>query len=299
MGPNSDKDLFNVGQHVVPELVLDDHDLQTPSCWAPDRMPHTAAQQQTGQPLDFDILQDTLSWLEEPQGTDDPDPFNVNTLPLTHLDQQLFTSSTKEPHQDHNQHPQQQSGPPLSASPHDASRVLSRISTDLSPGSVSTTELSDEYHSLIQDRIAETSTFILPPRHALSGYISRYFTNFNRHQPLIHEPTWSPNEAPVPLVLAVCANGSVYSLEHAEAVELYRHALSMLLPTDSGVWVLQTMMLLTAFAAWSGDPEDLRSAIQLHGRLTLELRKEWMVPSIDPTNCSTWSHWIAEESRRR
>lgn len=284
----------------MPELALDDHDLQTPSGWAPDEMPHTGHLQQPKQPLPFDILPDTLNWLEEPRDSNDSDPLSLSTITLPQLDQQVFVPG-EHSHQAPGQiaHQDQPCVLPRSTSPHETSRELSRISSDLSPGSATTLELSDEYHSLMQDRIAKTSEYMLPSRYALSGYISRYFSNFNRHQPLIHEPTWSPNEAPVPLVLAVCANGSVYSLEHAEAVELYRHALRMLLPTDTGVWVLQTLMLLTAFAAWSGDPDDLRSAMELHGRLTLELRKEWMVRSADPADCSTWSGWLAEETRRR
>lgn len=229
------------------------------------------------------------------------EPLDFSAAGVAHLTPGLLDAFANDPFEPAQHHQGRPSIPsrPTSPSPRRAIDNVGIVDAPLSHRSPDTLEISDEYRNIMQSHISKTSQFALPSRHELSGYISRYFSNFNRHQPLIHEATWSPNEAPVPLVLAVCANGSVYSLEHSDAVELYRGSLSLLATTDSGIWALQTLMLLTAFASWSGNEEDLHTAIRLHGRMTLALRKEWISQVDDPTAQSDWRAWLEAETCRR
>lgn len=73
----------------------------------------------------------------------------------------------------------------------------------------------------------------------------------------------------------------------------------MLKREDHGIWVLQTLMPLTAFAAWSGKPEDLFQAVELQGRLILNLRYEWARVSESDDQVETWEKWLERESLKR
>lgn len=239
------------------------------------------------------------NWLHGCLGANPEDNVDFSAVGVTQLTPgrlEAFANNYFQSPERHSERPSILSRP---ASPDQVINDVEIVDADPLLRSSTVSEISDEYVNVMQNRISETSQFILPSRHELSGYISRYFGNFNRHQPLIHDATWLPNQAPVPLVLAVCANGSVYSLEHSDAVELYRLSLSLLRPTDSGIWVLQTLMLLTAFASWSGNQEDLQTAIQLHGRMTFALRQEWILQVHDPMAQSSWDTWLAEETLKR
>ncbi|KAH9232869.1 hypothetical protein K456DRAFT_336704 [Colletotrichum gloeosporioides 23] len=144
------------------------------------------------------------------------------------------------------------------------------------------------------------SQYVLPSKDELSRFIARYFGSFHRHQPFLHEPTWSASRSPVMLVLAVCANGALYSLERPTAFGLYKMAVQMTSLTDEGIHALQTMMLLTAFAAWSGTKEDLRTALQFHGRLAFAIRQEWALSEYgEGAETTTWEAWLARESLKR
>ncbi|KAH9222900.1 fungal-specific transcription factor domain-containing protein [Leptodontidium sp. 2 PMI_412] len=140
---------------------------------------------------------------------------------------------------------------------------------------------------------------VLPSAATLSSFIRRYFKSFHQHQPFLHEPTWSPDKAPTPLILAICANGALYSLERAVAVDLHRIAVTMIDKEDADIWVLQSLMLLMAFSAWGGSPTDLRTALHLHGRATLALRKSWSNKVKEDMSTTGWEIWREEESRKR
>ncbi|CAI0651435.1 unnamed protein product [Colletotrichum noveboracense] len=77
-------------------------------------------------------------------------------------------------------------------------------------------------------------------------------------------------------------------------------AVQMTSLTDEGIHALQTMMLLTAFAAWSGTKEDLRTALQFHGRLAFAIRQEWALSEYgEGAETTTWEAWLARESLKR
>ncbi|CAI4215832.1 unnamed protein product [Parascedosporium putredinis] len=224
------------GEQLLPQLSPASPNLRTPTAWASDIVPDIQRAQEPSHFLTSHLLPDIIT----------PDA--------------ILEACTNP---DYELHAPRLEARSILSRPTSPSRDAHSINSGFSPQSASALEITDEHHKYMQARISEVSDFVLPSRHAMAGYVNRYFNNFNKHQPLLHGHTWSPSEAPVPLVLAVCANGSAYSLEHAEAVEFYRHAVKLLAPADSGLWVLQTMMLVAAFAAWSGNLEDLQTALQL------------------------------------
>ncbi|KAH8692214.1 hypothetical protein BGW36DRAFT_464752 [Talaromyces proteolyticus] len=179
------------------------------------------------------------------------------------------------------------------------SLLQSPTTSGLPPGLLrgSALQFSGNRWDFIQQQARKYGTCNLPDPAVLCRFIHRYFKTFHQHQPFIHEPSWSPDTAEVSLVLAVCANGAVYSLEWDTASELHRLAVAMLDPEDHSLSALQTMMLLTAFSAWSADCSNIRTALQIHGRLALALRHEWARAGL--TVDGTWASWLQNESLRR
>lgn len=166
-------------------------------------------------------------------------------------------------------------------------------------------DMSEVYWDVMQPAVANWSPFFaLPKRTSLSRFIRRYFGSFHRHQPLLHEPTWSPNNSSLPLVLAVCANGALYSLERTAAMEMHRIATDMLDPTDENLSTLQTMMLLGAFSAWCDPVAHFDTALKLHGQMTIAVRKAWAAAATldqdgQPDDTLEWKRWLTRESRKR
>lgn len=144
-------------------------------------------------------------------------------------------------------------------------------------------------------------SFILPNRQSMSRFMRRYFRSFHCDQPILHEPTWSPAESPIPLVLAVCANGAVYSLERTAAVEMHRLAVDTLTPDDGRLQTIQAMMLLAAFSAWDDPLTNFETTLKLHGYLTVAIRKAWAGVGIhkSPGEALSWGNWKAEEALKR
>lgn len=161
-------------------------------------------------------------------------------------------------------------------------------------------EVTEEYRCVLQEQLKSTATYTLPSRVALSRFVTQYFKSFHRHQPFLHEATWDPEQAPVALVLAVCANGALYSLERKTATDLYNIALKHLDLDGQGIHLLQTQMLLIAFAAWGGTIADIEPAMRIQASMTLRLRREEASYN-DLANSSTarWDIWRATESFKR
>lgn len=160
--------------------------------------------------------------------------------------------------------------------------------------------VSQEYWNTIQAETAHLQTSPLPSPEKLSQYINRYLACFHRHQPLFQEHSWSPNNSPVALTLAVCANGALYIMERDNAASLFEIASSMAKPEDDGIWTLQYGMLMVAYAAWSGKNEDLDVAFKAQGRLALDVRREWAKQhSIDAGIPMSWESWCIRETLKR
>jgi len=190
-----------------------------------------------------------------------------------------------------------QPGSPPNVLAEDQLEPTPNIST---PNIASRWHISEEHRQSMQQAINKVSEFTLPPRNTLSRYIQRYFKSFHRHQPFLHDATWLPSEAAHPLVLAVCANGALYNLERKIAISFHQTAVAMMKSEDEGLWALQTMMLLIAFAAWSGEIEDLRLALRLQARVTINLRQEWASFVFKSESAiANWRKWLEHESMKR
>ncbi|KAF2018235.1 hypothetical protein BU24DRAFT_491239 [Aaosphaeria arxii CBS 175.79] len=160
--------------------------------------------------------------------------------------------------------------------------------------------MTEAYYQSMQDEISKSSSYALPSRKLLCGFIKRYFRSFHRHQPFLHEPTWSPNESPFALVLAICANGAVYNLEYCISQDLYAQAIKLFPSGNSGLTALQTMMPLIAYAAWAGERDDLCLEFPLYSRICLTLGREWsLCGRLTSTEEPTWKDWREMEALRR
>lgn len=138
----------------------------------------------------------------------------------------------------------------------------------------------------------------LPSQFCVSKYARRYFESFHRHQPFLHAATWSFEAARTALILAISASGALYSLEGEAADNLYQAAVACFRYEEPGLWTLQTLMVLTAYKAWSGKSDDLQTALGFFGEITLLVRREWarMNPGSEPVS---WEVWCERESLRR
>jgi hypothetical protein len=168
------------------------------------------------------------------------------------------------------------------------------------PSPLRTFTVTADERQTLQLKLQQFSHFALPSRAALSRYVAMYFQQFNQHMPFIHEASWKADGTPLPVFLAMCANGAVYCLEDMVARRLYDASLELLKPLDTGLWTLQTSMLLMAFGAWSGEPTRLQQALHIQGGLLLRLRQAWYEhQKVQPQLPPTWEQWIAAESLRR
>lgn len=167
--------------------------------------------------------------------------------------------------------------------------------------------ISQEYWNTIHEETGHLQTSPLPPPEKLSQYINRYVACFHRHQPLFQEHVWSPNSSPVALTLAVCANGALYIMDRSNAADLFRIAASLAKPESEGLWTLQYGMLIVAYAAWSGENEDLDVAFKAQGRLALDVRREWTkkpsmlgsMPAMVGSVAAKWDSWCEWETLKR
>ncbi|KAF2190358.1 hypothetical protein K469DRAFT_747508 [Zopfia rhizophila CBS 207.26] len=239
--------------------------IQEPDIWMSKILPDMPPASGLDHFLQAYLLPDTTSWLDGFQAYRSPESIDFSFLQTPGLSVGSLAASTlgfSEPHV---------------AQPERLSTLSGPCSTqqDSNNHGNSNQAVTEEHWQLMQDEIAKSNPYILPPRNTLYGFISRYFNSFHHHQPFLQESTWSPNASPISLVLAVCANVALYSLEHSATVELHRQVVVMMSSVDAGISELQSIMLITAFAVWSGDIDDLQVALQFHGRLTLAVRREW------------------------
>lgn len=145
--------------------------------------------------------------------------------------------------------------------------------------------LRDVSTHLLQDSNPAPS---IPPAKSLEKFLRTYFEVFQIHMPIFHQ-SFDVVHAPAPLVLAMCAIGAVYRMERKAAAILFNQAHqafgdfdhlvhsrshgNMFLAhwitsddrsheiEDTPLWASQTMLLLTIFAAWSGDAMLVSQAI--------------------------------------
>ncbi|PVH81138.1 hypothetical protein DL98DRAFT_625982 [Cadophora sp. DSE1049] len=259
--------------------------------WANDNLV-VSPEYQLNPSLQGCFLPADLEWL---------DNFQQHPHPLDSLS---WSAPTPEkPAGDIQQQPQTQTHPSILSRPSSPLAIHGDIGNYIKTTRTSNHRVYPITRSRREAMQAEVNSFcpnnVLPSSAALSSFIHRYFRSFHQHQPFLHESTWSPDEAPTPLILAICANGALYSLERVVAADLHQVAVVMINKEDADVWVLQTVMLLMAFSAWGGNPSDLGTALQLHGRATLALRKSWSMPTREEPPIADWEIWRINESLKR
>ncbi|KAK5049837.1 hypothetical protein LTR84_003955 [Exophiala bonariae] len=161
-------------------------------------------------------------------------------------------------------------------------------------------DIPEHYAQLVQRQARYVVNIDLPKRAALARFVQAYFRTFHRHQPFLHEATWQPDAASVPLFLAVCANGALYSLEIEIAFSLYRAAAMMVEADDPDTATLQTLMLVIAFAVWSGDQQEISLALRLQSRLTTLLPRCWVgYNNQQSSTVMSWEEWLDLQGLRR
>ncbi|KAG8159108.1 hypothetical protein KVR01_010769 [Diaporthe batatas] len=72
-------------------------------------------------------------------------------------------------------------------------------------------------------------SFKLPSRHALSRYMTSFFSGFHSHMPFIHTPTWRISEHSIELVLGLAAIGAQYCFEHRMSEKLFHAGRAILM----------------------------------------------------------------------
>ncbi|PNS14697.1 hypothetical protein CAC42_1719 [Sphaceloma murrayae] len=202
--------------------------------------------------------------------------------------------------------------------------------------------VSEEQRSLMIASLScfpqSTTSFQLPSRHALTRYLTAWFSGFHSHLPFIHEPTYKPSRSPVELTLAICSVGAQYCFERRNAEKLFTVAKSITLdrirreertlgphvrpflqnnhlaepdpvrtPERCGPWapldLAQTLFALVGFATWERC-DILHEAFALRGLLVSSLRglgltEDTHSTSVTTSKSATWDRWIRRESTRR
>ncbi|CBX93737.1 similar to C2H2 transcription factor (AmdA) [Plenodomus lingam JN3] len=205
-----------------------------------------------------------------------------------------------------------------------------------------TYNVTDDYRnflvSLLEGFPSPISNFEIPSRHALTRYITAFFSGFHSHFPFIHEPTYKPSCSPLELTLAMCAAGAQYCFERRSSERLFRvskaivferlrqeesyfgpQTLAFIASTDilspeahrtgrrSGPWapldMAKTLLILVGFATWERK-DLLQQAFALRGLLVQCLRDNGLYEETAPQTATTsrsvkWDQWVQRESSRR
>jgi Fungal specific transcription factor domain len=169
----------------------------------------------------------------------------------------------------------------------------------------------------------------LPNFKVIQATIRTYIDCFDPNLPIIHIPSLVLDGAPTPLLLAMCAIGSLYRLERKVAADFYHLAndtmsqaetvqpkhrlrrLSNVFGTPAGapslpqpeqpIWKLQTRLLLSFFALFTWDGALAQNAFDDLASLSHEFRRR-SSPARRAADCdrrSSWASWIEKESTRR
>lgn len=164
----------------------------------------------------------------------------------------------------------------------------------------------------------------LPSSNALSRNLESYFGQVHEQLPFIHSTTFSVEQRPIELILAVAAVGSMYRYESPKCHELYFMSKAILTEKmrcediQSAQYILklqpgintdvdrgtqlrrtQTMILLAYFSSFAD--VTLRSdAMAMSGQLSPLARSMAMSTSENSLNASEdWQTWTEHEEQRR
>ena len=116
-----------------------------------------------------------------------------------------------------------------------------------------------------------------PTRDEMDKYLSAYFSLFHHHLPFLHPETFNLVQVSPPLLLSVLSIGALYSLEEESAFKLHvgsKMLVNQYLQRDdfdsrkTPLWTMQSMLLNTMFASWSGNAKGLEWACSIKGLLS-------------------------------
>ncbi|KAJ5677040.1 uncharacterized protein N7477_002673 [Penicillium maclennaniae] len=150
----------------------------------------------------------------------------------------------------------------------------------------------------------------VPSSKLLQGFLTSFLDCYYRHQPFIHLPTLSAANTPSPLILGMCCIGALYRLDRRRAERLYTLGTESIasdvraflkFSAELPLWVGQTKMLLTAYAALSGDKALAGSVMEDNGFFTLLYGKTRVALAAQDPDITkmTWDVWIRRESSKR
>lgn len=161
--------------------------------------------------------------------------------------------------------------------------------------------------------VALLETFRLPNRSVLNRYLSTYFNLFHHHLPFLHPASFNPTEVAAPLLLSVLSIGALYTFEHDQAYMLHIGAkvlVNQFLQKKDNfssrkcpLWTMQSTLLNSVFASWSGDPKGLEWSCSIKSllanmvagnRYELKLRSE-----AHENGQISHQDWIEDEECRR
>ncbi|KAL1614309.1 hypothetical protein SLS54_009876 [Diplodia seriata] len=162
----------------------------------------------------------------------------------------------------------------------------------------------------IRGRIREEPDVTAIPRgKELERLIEAYISCFHCHFPIIHIASLDLAAAPGPLVLSICVIGALYRLDRRRAVQLHNMASSSLHRAVSNhtstaarpLWVVQSCLLLSMYAAFSGQPAAVMSTVEKMGffKIECQLRRTTLQKSARQTANACWDEWILRESAKR
>lgn len=161
--------------------------------------------------------------------------------------------------------------------------------------------------------VALLETFRLPNRSVLNRYLSTFFNLFHHHLPFLHPASFNPTEVAAPLLLAVLSIGALYTFEHDQAymfhigskvlVNQFLQRRDNFSSRKCPLWTMQSTLLNSVFASWSGDPKGLEWACSIKSLLANMVagnRYELKLRS-DAREGAQPSHeeWIEDEECRR
>ena len=141
----------------------------------------------------------------------------------------------------------------------------------------------DEYNIIVQkikDYDAENAmqaNFSLHSRKEVNEFLSSYFNLFHHHLPFLHPESFKPTSVSPPLLLAVLSIGALYAFNQDQAYSLHIGAkvlVNQFLQTKENfssrkcpLWTMQSTLINTIFASWSGDSKGLEWACSIKSLL--------------------------------
>jgi hypothetical protein len=223
------------------------------------------------------------------------------------------------------------------ASPSDFSRFSSRLPRlddadddtsdieDATGTSTTTWVLKEAKHQMlcgdIQSRLSNlTLGYSMPSRNSWTQYLQEYATNVQEMLPFIHIVTFSIDQAPAELLLAMAALGAMYKYERSKSLELYWMAKANLLENiqrdDSRATLLslapggyiktprrnlqqvQTFILLFLYASWA-EKRISFEALSMSSQLAMLIRESGITTSEKMPEPVDWLSWVEIEEKRR